>query len=64
MTSGTVIKRTVLAQPCGFSGEDNIPLQLPGAIPIWPPTTIDDLRRLAKRIEQKMLKEEAVNSYC
>jgi len=58
MTSGTVIKRTVLAQPCGFSGEDNISLQLPGAIPIWPPTTIADLRRLAKRIKRRVLKEE------
>jgi excisionase family DNA binding protein len=29
-----------------------------GRPPLWPPTTITDLQRLAKRIEKKMLKEE------
>jgi excisionase family DNA binding protein len=30
-----------------------------GRPPLWPPTTIISLQKLAKRIEQKMLKEEA-----
>jgi excisionase family DNA binding protein len=41
-------------QPIPYTKEGRI-----GRPPLWPPTTISDLRRLAKRIEKKMLKEEA-----
>jgi excisionase family DNA binding protein len=43
-----------------FKRRQPIRKQKRGRPPIWPPTTIADLRRLAKRIEKKMLKEEVV----
>jgi excisionase family DNA binding protein len=45
-----------------FKRRQPIRKQKRGRPPLWPPTTIGDLRRLAKRIEKKMLKEEVVTS--
>jgi len=43
-----------------FKGRQPIRKQKRGRPPLWPPRTIDDYRKLAKRIEKKMLKEEAI----